>query len=204
MLSLSKRLDQRDRSTTGHFRVIKMYNGRNHFVIPFIVRISVTLIHAMSHGSAMPLRSKAATSSETAHPPSFATSEIIPPLEIGESALNQPPVLSDAVINITPPLSSFHYQLGKDVYLFLYLGRSLRGHEVPRPWPDDSILPITFASDNLLHYSIAAQPKRIHCVDMNACQGHLLELKLAAINALKYDEFFALFGKGCHPNFRAL
>lgn len=35
-------------------------------------------------------------------------------------------------------------------------------------------------------------------------QGHLLELKLAAIQTLEFDDFFALFGEGRHPNFRAL
>jgi betaine lipid synthase len=29
---------------------------------------------------------------------------------------------------------------------------------------------------------------------MNPCQGHILELKLAAAQALPYDEYFALFG----------
>lgn len=35
-------------------------------------------------------------------------------------------------------------------------------------------------------------------------QGHLLELKLAAIEGLQYDDFFAMFGEGRHPDFRAL
>lgn len=35
-------------------------------------------------------------------------------------------------------------------------------------------------------------------------QGHLLELKLAAIQALDYEEFFTLFGSGRHPGFRTL
>jgi betaine lipid synthase len=35
-------------------------------------------------------------------------------------------------------------------------------------------------------------------------QGHLVELKLAAIQSLSYDDFFALFGKGQHPQFRDL
>lgn len=122
---------------------------------------------------------------------------------------------------------------------------------------DDSILCITSAgcalsstldalvltfirSDNALHYAIAAQPRRIHAVDMNPCQGeravffretamlifsatgHLLELKLAAVHALSYEDFWLvrrslrnsrlsltnplsqLFGEGKHPNFRAL
>lgn len=36
---------------------------------------------------------------------------------------------------------------------------------------DDSVLCITSAGDNALHYAIAAQPKRIHAADMNPCQG---------------------------------
>lgn len=32
---------------------------------------------------------------------------------------------------------------------------------------DDSMLIITSAGDNALHYAVKAQPKRIHCVDMN-------------------------------------
>lgn len=32
---------------------------------------------------------------------------------------------------------------------------------------EDSMLVITSAGDNALHYAINANPKRIHCVDMN-------------------------------------
>jgi betaine lipid synthase len=35
-------------------------------------------------------------------------------------------------------------------------------------------------------------------------QNHLLELKLAAIQSLEYEDFFALFGVGKHPAFRSL
>ncbi|KAJ7725620.1 hypothetical protein B0H14DRAFT_2701072 [Mycena olivaceomarginata] len=70
--------------------------------------------------------------------------------------------------------------------------------------PDDSMFVITSAGDNALHYAALSRPQRIHCVDMNPCQGHLLELKLAAIQCLEYDDFFALFGKGRHANFRGL
>ncbi|KAJ3992422.1 hypothetical protein F5050DRAFT_1856715 [Lentinula boryana] len=35
-------------------------------------------------------------------------------------------------------------------------------------------------------------------------QGHLLELKLAAITCLEYSDFFALFGRGYHPHFQYL
>jgi betaine lipid synthase len=39
---------------------------------------------------------------------------------------------------------------------------------------------------------------------VNPCQGHLLELKLAAINALEYEEFWQLFGEGRHSDFKRL
>ncbi|KAJ3870946.1 hypothetical protein F5051DRAFT_446884 [Lentinula edodes] len=68
----------------------------------------------------------------------------------------------------------------------------------------DSVLAITSAGDNVLHYAIASSPRNLHCVDMNPCQGHLLELKLAAISSLEYFDFFALFGRGYHPRFRDL
>jgi betaine lipid synthase len=68
----------------------------------------------------------------------------------------------------------------------------------------DSMLVITSAGDNALHYAIAARPNRIHCVDMNPYQGHLLELKLAAIQSLDYEDFFSMFGRGRHPDFISL
>jgi betaine lipid synthase len=35
-------------------------------------------------------------------------------------------------------------------------------------------------------------------------QGHLLELKLAAIQALSFEDFYSMFGRGQHPQFRHL
>ncbi|KAJ3888442.1 hypothetical protein GG344DRAFT_89949 [Lentinula edodes] len=68
----------------------------------------------------------------------------------------------------------------------------------------DSVFAITSAGDNPLHYAIASSPQNMHCVDVNPCQGHLLELKLAAISCLEYSDFFALFGRGYHPRFHNL
>lgn len=39
---------------------------------------------------------------------------------------------------------------------------------------------------------------------VTSSQGHLLELKLAAMLSLDYGDFFALFGEGRHPRFREL
>ena len=53
--------------------------------------------------------------------------------------------------------------------------------------PDDHMLVLTSGGCNALEYAIHG-PKRIHCVDMNPCQGHMLELKIAAMTALPYVE----------------
>ncbi|KAG0335320.1 hypothetical protein BG000_007636 [Podila horticola] len=69
---------------------------------------------------------------------------------------------------------------------------------------DDVMFVITSAGDNALEYALQGHPRRIHCVDMNPCQNHLLELKLAAINTLPYTDFWKLFGQGQHEGFRRL
>ena len=66
------------------------------------------------------------------------------------------------------------------------------------------MLVISSAGDNALSYAIASQPSRIHCVDLNPCQNHLLELKLAALVSLSHQDIWQLFGVGKHPNFTKL
>lgn len=61
--------------------------------------------------------------------------------------------------------------------------------------PDDDVLMITSAGCNALDYALVG-PRRIIAVDMNRRQNALLELKLAGIRTLDYDEFFNLFGRG--------
>ncbi|KAK4940000.1 hypothetical protein LTR10_019852 [Elasticomyces elasticus] len=68
---------------------------------------------------------------------------------------------------------------------------------------DDVILTITSAGDNILDY-LLEKPKRIHAVDLNPSQNHLLELKVAAFSALPYSDVWQLFGEGQHPDFRNL
>jgi S-adenosylmethionine-diacylglycerol 3-amino-3-carboxypropyl transferase len=64
--------------------------------------------------------------------------------------------------------------------------------------PDDTLLVITSAGCNVLDYALAG-PRRIHAVDANPRQTALLELKLAGIRNLSFEDFFALFGDGVHP-----
>ncbi|KAJ6457067.1 hypothetical protein C8R47DRAFT_995934, partial [Mycena vitilis] len=121
---------------------------------------------------------------------------------------------------LAPPLNAFNYHLGTSWRMAYYetpKQTQFRTYIYAFTWEDpeedmrhleltsdDSVLAIASAGDNVLHYAISAGPKRIHCVDMNPCQGHLVELKLAAIHALDYPDFFAMFGEGRHPNFRYL
>jgi betaine lipid synthase len=68
---------------------------------------------------------------------------------------------------------------------------------------DDSILAITSAGDNILSYALC-RPRRIHAVDLNPTQNHLLELKLAAFASLTFQDTWKLYGMGKHPDFRRL
>lgn len=69
--------------------------------------------------------------------------------------------------------------------------------------PDARIAMITSAGCNALDY-LLDDPKEIHCIDVNPRQNALLELKLAAIKTLPFDDFFAIFGKGSHPKFETI
>ncbi len=63
--------------------------------------------------------------------------------------------------------------------------------------PEDTLLVITSAGCNVLDYALAG-PRQIHAVDANPRQTALLELKLAGIRNLDFEDFFALFGNGAH------
>jgi S-adenosylmethionine-diacylglycerol 3-amino-3-carboxypropyl transferase len=66
--------------------------------------------------------------------------------------------------------------------------------------PDDTMLVITSAGCNVLDYVLCG-PKRIHAVDANPRQNALLELRIAGIRHLSYEDFFRIFGDGHHPEF---
>jgi betaine lipid synthase len=151
-------------------------------------------------------------------------SETVPPLEIGDPFLDTPKEAKSVatVIDITPPFSSFHYQVKNVshgivveailttvqpwrlpyyeqpvhkefrtfIYSFTWVSFSIfrassivskRGQEDPvedmkhlQLTKEDSILVITSAGDNALHYAIAAQPKRVSCWLSWALQSEVL------------------------------
>lgn len=69
--------------------------------------------------------------------------------------------------------------------------------------PGDRVLVITSAGCNVLDYALTG-PACIHAVDANPRQTALLELKLAGVRQLAFPDFFEIFGKGHHPDFRDL
>ncbi|KAJ3925991.1 MAG: hypothetical protein NXY57DRAFT_1030425 [Lentinula lateritia] len=213
------------------FGTIKSYNGRNRFVLPFIVRIPYYIwlgrprtadiskschVFEVEGGNTIGNCSPASSMNVTKE----IDSTSVPPLELGFPITEQQSESNAVIVNITPPLSSFHYQVNKPWRLPYYehpVHKEFRTFVYSFTWEDpyvdvmhlelskdDSMFVITSAGDNALHYAIAASPRTIHCVDMNPCQGHLLELKLAAMQSLDYADFFTLFGEGYHPNFRYL
>ena len=69
--------------------------------------------------------------------------------------------------------------------------------------PNDNVLVITSAGCNALDYALDS-PQHIYAVDMNPRQNALLELKLAGIKHLDYEDFFGMFGRGRLPGGRAV
>ncbi|MCC6508656.1 MAG: BtaA family protein [Pirellulaceae bacterium] len=63
---------------------------------------------------------------------------------------------------------------------------------------NDRVLVITSAGCNALDYAIAGAG-HVHAVDMNPRQNALLELKIAGIRHLQYEDFYRMFGEGHHP-----
>lgn len=61
--------------------------------------------------------------------------------------------------------------------------------------PRDRLLMITSAGCNALDYLLAGAGE-VHCVDLNPRQNALLELKVAGIRRLEFEDFFRMFGHG--------
>ncbi|GAB7347176.1 hypothetical protein MBLNU459_g3290t1 [Dothideomycetes sp. NU459] len=96
-----------------------------------------------------------------------------------------------------------HKQFG-DEYIYAFTWEDARvDARLLKITSEDVILAITSAGDNILSYALE-RPKRIHAVDLNPNQNHLLELKVAAFTALGYSDVWKLFGEGKHESFRSI
>jgi betaine lipid synthase len=69
-----------------------------------------------------------------------------------------------------------------------------------KPNQNDVVLAIGSAGDNILAFCLE-NCRRVHAVDLNPSQNHLLELKVAAFSALGYQDVWKLFGEGKHADF---
>lgn len=95
-----------------------------------------------------------------------------------------------------------HIQFNND-YLYAFTWEDSRiDQRLLKINDDDVILCLTSGGDNLLEYMASANPRRIHAVDLNPNQNHLLELKIAAFQNLPYADFWSMFGEGRYPKFR--
>lgn len=97
-----------------------------------------------------------------------------------------------------------HTQFG-DEYIYAFTWEDPRVDDrLLKIGSEDVVLCITSAGDNVLDYWIRANPKRVHAVDLNPNQNHLLELKIAAYRSLPYAQFWKMFGEGRIADFRSI
>ncbi|RFU29874.1 hypothetical protein B7463_g6482, partial [Scytalidium lignicola] len=127
-----------------------------------------------------------------------------------------------AIVNLSSnlPLPSFFYQNHhwriyyddqlkkhtqfKNEYIYAFTWEDSRvDQRLLKLGSSDVVLAITSAGDNILSYALSS-PARIHAVDLNPSQNHLLELKVASYTVLPYTDFWKIFGEGKHPDFRSL
>ncbi|KAI8150311.1 hypothetical protein BJV82DRAFT_586711 [Fennellomyces sp. T-0311] len=173
------------------FDTVKSLSRRNHFVVPYMIQIPYYIWLGCSHARGQFISAPSVSSSSGASDCS-ASPKLGPLLESRRQWR----------LEYDPSLPC-HTQFRTYVYAFTWEDPRVDLQHLDLS-SDDVMLVITSAGDNALEYAIAAQPKRIHCVDMNPCQNHLLELKLASIASLSYKDFWRMFGDGQHPHFASL
>ncbi|KAJ2705931.1 hypothetical protein FB645_002020 [Coemansia sp. IMI 203386] len=179
------------------FSSIKVFNGRNHFIVPHLIQIPYYIW----------LGQVAELSFEQVERKNVKTMELantLKHIQCGDNALFGKSRNRKCWERLAyPPSNPDHAQFSTYIYGFTWEDPQcdidvldLRG--------GDNILAITSAGDNILAYAAHQTGLTIHCVDMNPCQNHLLELKLAALLTLDYRQFWNMFGKGYESGFRDL
>lgn len=98
------------------------------------------------------------------------------------------------------------YKQFQNQYIYAFTWEDPReDHNILKFNENDTVLAITSAGDNILHYaSLPTAPRRIHAVDLNPSQNHLLELKLASFRNLSQGQVWQMFGEGRVDNFKEL
>ncbi|KAJ2765256.1 hypothetical protein IWQ56_004170, partial [Coemansia nantahalensis] len=201
------------------FETVKVVNARNHFIVPYLVQIPyyVWLGSAPAVVGRGPVDKPRAPSYSVGPPtPTASPWEGLQPRDgcpdtwsQSSAELTDDPCADLAGRPVRPagwvrlpyqPARPEHAQFSTYIYGFTW--------EDPKTDIDvldlqrgDSILAITSAGDNILAYAAHTEGLTVHCVDMNPCQNHLLELKLAALHTLDYGRFWSMFGTGRLPEF---
>ncbi|KAI8638499.1 hypothetical protein BD408DRAFT_393869 [Parasitella parasitica] len=182
------------------FGTIKSLNRRNHFVIPFLIQIPYYIWLGCSTARQSELSNLVEIPDDTDSVKSGQSNRYS--LSASRSAVSFSYKNKQWRLDYNPSLPC-HTQFRSYIYAFTWEDPRV-DLEYLNISKDDVMFVITSAGDNALDYALRAQPKRIHCVDMNPCQNHLLELKLAGITSLEYNDFWRMFGNGNHPHFSAL
>lgn len=149
------------------FGTIKSLNRRNHFIVPYLIQIPYYIWLGCSSARQgelsglveIPDDTDSVTSSHS-NRSSFSQSQNV------RSSFSYQNKQWRLDYN---PLLPCHTQFRSYIYAFTW--------EDPRVdlqylnlSKDDVMFVITSAGDNALEYALQAQPKRIHCIDMNPCQ----------------------------------
>ncbi|KAJ2725047.1 hypothetical protein GGI07_001515 [Coemansia sp. Benny D115] len=207
---------------------VKVYNGRNHFLVPYVIQIPYYVwigraANQVAHlgdvarvdplGIQIPPRNPASLHQFTpeSSPKCCFDSDsdasqagcCLPDLSLEENRCSQVPesALHRGWQRIPySPNRPEHTQFSTYIYGFTWED-PLCDIKALDLQPDDRILAITSAGDNILAYAAHQKGVEIHCVDMNPCQNHLLELKLAALHSLDYQTVWSMFGKGHYRDF---
>ncbi|CAO3702686.1 unnamed protein product [Rhizopus stolonifer] len=174
------------------FGTIKSLNRRNHFIIPYLIQMPYYIWLGCSNARQQDLSG-------------LAISEDTDSVSSQRSLVSQSGSGAFSFQNKQwrldyDPLLACHTQFRSYIYAFTWEDPRV-DLEYLNLTKEDTMFVITSAGDNALEYALKAQPKAIHCVDMNPCQNHLLELKLAGISSLDYHDFWRMFGDGIHPTF---
>ncbi|KAJ1663753.1 hypothetical protein IW140_004645 [Coemansia sp. RSA 1813] len=161
------------------FATHKVFNGRNHFIIPQIIQIPYYVWLGKRQSSA------------NADGCSLAQSSAI----IEKCAVNSSGSDRGWIRLPYRPERPEHAQFTTYIYAFTWEDPrcDLQALDLK---PGDNLLVITSAGDNALAYAAHQDQITLHCVDMNPCQNHLLELKLVCLRALEYKQFWQIFGNG--------
>ncbi|CAK4655535.1 hypothetical protein LEN26_009425 [Aphanomyces euteiches] len=185
------------------FNTIKALNGKNHFIRP-IVQIPYYVWLGAQKNIVLPVED---IDQER--------------LETESNASNQEGSSEDGEVMAVEGIVSFKHVHGSgqkwrqpfdtkliprfNTYIYCFAWEDPRTDlEFLDLTPDDRMMVITSGGCNALEYACKVGPARIHCVDLNPCQNNMLELKLAGISSMAYNDFWKLFGQGHIPGFNHL